>query len=220
MPFDGFTPGGLALLDRLPAFDKEAFRAHGAEYKRELQAPLKGFVDALGPKLKRRVSPGIEFAPRTHGSIGPINNDVRFNPEAPTYKDHVLLRFWEGEPKKTAPTLYVRLTSTEVGFATGAMFADVERWRVAVAERGGSLASALNALVSATEGDLVGADLKRVPRGYDDSHPRADLLRHKWIQVRWPRPLPPSVHDESFVEFCADELRRAVDVHRWLVREL
>ncbi len=220
MSFRGFPAEGLALLGRLPTFDKDSFKAHAAGYRRDLQSPLKGFVDALGPALCARISADIQFAPKTHGSIGPINNDVRFNRDAPTYKDHVLLRFWEGEPKKTAPTLYVRLTPTEVGFATGAMFADVDRWREAVVERGAELASALDALLADTQGDLVGAELKRVPRGFDGDHPQADLLRHKWLQVRWPRALPANVHGEDFVDYCADELERATAVHRWLVREL
>lgn len=218
--FGGFSQAGLALLAELPSLDKDGFKERKDTYRAELQEPLKGFVDALGPVLRDRVSPGLDFAARTHGSIGPINNDVRFNPGAPTYKDHVLLRFWEGPDKKTAPTLYVRLTATEVGFATGAMFADVEAWRTAVDEEGDALLAALTALVAATGADVVGRDLKRVPAGYDRDHPHADLLRHKWLQVRWPRPLPASVSGAGFVDACASELALAAGVHRWLVDRL
>ena len=71
-----------------------------------------------------RISPRIVAIPRTNGSIGPINNDVRFAKNRSAYKDHLLFRFWElassGSDKKTAATLFVRLGSDSVGFATGA----------------------------------------------------------------------------------------------------
>ena len=218
--FEGFSKEGLALLGRLPEFDKKAFDARRKDYKAELAQPLKAFVDALGPVLRAEVSPGIEFAARTHGSIGPINNDVRFNPDASTYKDHVLLRFWEGAERKTAPTLYVRLTATEVGFACGAAFADVDAWRCAVDADGDGLRAALDSLLVTTDGSVVGQELKRVPSGYAADHPHADLLRHKWIQVRWPRPLPAAADGDAFVRYCAAELALAAGVHRWLVEHV
>ncbi len=218
--FGGFSKQGLDLLAQLPGMDTTAFDARRKEYRTELAEPLKAFVSALGPVLREEVSPGIEFAAKTHGSIGPINNDVRFNPDASTYKDHVLLRFWEGADRKTAPTLYVRLTATEVGFACGAMFADVESWRRAVDADGEALGAALYALVAATGGTVVGQELKRVPAGYEASHPCAGLLRHKWIQVRWPRSLPASMGGEDFVRYCAGELALAAGVHRWLVEHV
>lgn len=218
--FDGFPKDGLALLQDLPTYDKDRFQAEKARYRDGLQQPLKDFVDALGPVLRGEISPGLEFSAKTHGSIGPINNDVRFNPDASTYKDHVLLRFWEGDDKRTAPTLYVRLTGTEVGFATGAAFADVDAYRRAVDEDGDALQAALTALVAATGADVVGQELKRVPRGYDADHRHGDLLRYKWLQGRWPRPLPTSVGGEEFVRYCAGELAQAAGVHRWLVEHV
>ncbi|MEQ9398445.1 MAG: DUF2461 family protein [Longimicrobiales bacterium] len=220
MTFDGFSNEGLALLGRLPTMDKKAFQARKKTYQAELQEPLKAFVDALGPVLQEQISDGLDFAAKTHGSIGPINNDVRFNPDAPTYKDHVLLRFWEGADKKAAPTLYVRLTPTEVGFAAGAMVADVEAWRRAVDADGDALQAALTALVAATDAGVVGQELKRVPKGYDPDHRHADLLRHKWLQARWPRPMPDTPDGDAFVRWCAGELAQAAGVHRWLVEHL
>ena len=218
--FRGFSREGLALLAGLPEYDKERFQAEKSLYKKELQEPLKAFVDALGPVLQAEVSHGLQFSAKTHGSIGPINNDVRFNPNASTYKDHVLLRFWEGDDKKTAPSLYVRLTGTEVGFAAGAMFKDVDAWREAVDSDGDALMAALDALLGATDAGIVGQELKRVPAPYPSDHPYADLLRHKWLQARWPRPLPESVGGEDFVRYCASELANAAGVHRWLVEHV
>lgn len=218
--FAGFPKEGLELLAALPGMDKEAFGRARPRYGPLLQAPIREFVEAMGPALQERISVGIQYAAKTHGSIGPINNDVRFNPDRPTYKDHVLLRFWDGESKKTSPSLFVRLTPTEVGFAAGAAFPSVETWRTAVDRAGDALGEALKAVVAKTGASVFGDDLKRVPKGYPAEHPHEKLLRHSWLQVRWPRPLPSNIGDESFVDWCCAELAHAAPLHAWLVREL
>jgi uncharacterized protein (DUF2461 family) len=215
--FQGFPKDGLALLGQLPGLSKGEFGAVKARYQAEIADPTKAFVDALGSVLQGTISPAIEFAAKTNGSIGPINNDLRFNPDAPRYKDHLLLRFWEGTPKKVVPNLYVRLTPTEVGFATGQAFPDVPAWRDAVAARGAELSDALASLVSEAGATVVGQELKRVPAPFPADHPQGDLLRHKWLQVRWSTPHPASIHDAGFADVCAEELRRAAPIHRWLV---
>ena len=61
-------------------------------------------------ELPRSHSPDIEAQPKNNGSTAPINNDLGFSPDASPYKDHIMLRFWEGTPKKTAPMLMVRIS--------------------------------------------------------------------------------------------------------------
>jgi len=224
MTFAGFGADGLALLAALPTRDKDWFAAHKAEYNEQLLEPAKGFAAAMIEALQDDVSPGIEGAPKVNGSISPINNDLRFSPDKPPYKDHYLFKWWEGPEKKTAPTLWVRLTADEVGLATGAMFspAALERWRSAVAadETGARLADAVAELVSKKKADIVGAELKRVPKPYEQDHPRGDLLRHKWLQIRWLEPTPSSIGSAAFVDWCSDRLVAAGAVHRWLVDHL
>ncbi|MEK9509436.1 DUF2461 family protein [Gemmatimonadota bacterium Y43] len=215
--FVGFPREGLALLARLPRFDKTEFDASRNAYRSGLQDPAKAFVTDLGAALLADLGAEVEAVPRTNGSIGPINNDLRFNPDGARYKDHLLFRFWEGPAKKTAPTLFVRLTSDEVGFAAGCMFGDVAVWRAAVDAEGDGLAAALAEVHDARDATVVGQELKRVPTGYPAEHPHADLLRHKWLQVRWSTPLPGSVDGPEFVDYCVEELRGVLPVHRWLV---
>lgn len=213
---EGFTKKGLRLLGALPGYDKDRFAADKAEYQRLIAEPTKVFVDELGPRLAAAISPAIEWSAKTNGSISPINNDLRFNPDAAPYKDHVLVRFWEGPTKRTAPTLWVRIASKDVGFASGVAPADVGAWRQAIdSEEGAGIASAVESLAAATGADVVGADLKRVPAPYPADHPRADLLRHKWLQVRWLADVDPT--SGTFVDDCAAQLAAAGDLHRRLV---
>ncbi len=109
--------------------DKAWFDENRKTYAAEVVAPTKLFVTALGERLAGSFAPNIVALPKTNGSIGPINNDLRFSPDKTPYKDHLLLRFWEGDDKKTSPTLMVRISKNTIGFASGSAIVDVERWR-------------------------------------------------------------------------------------------
>jgi uncharacterized protein (TIGR02453 family) len=156
---------GLDFLAELPSHDKDWFAANRAPYDECIAAPAKVFVDALGERLQDEISPAIVVQPKVNGAISPINRDVRFSADKTPYKDHLLLKWWEGEKKKLAPTLYVRLGSASVGFGSGAMFDSVDRWCEAVDDEktGASLLAALEDLAAGRELDVAGAELKRVP---------------------------------------------------------
>ena len=221
--FTGFPIEGLEFLQTLGTKDKKWFDANRAVYDDAVVAPTKAFVVALGDQLAEDLSPAIVAQPKTNGSIAPVNNDLRFNPDRSPYKDHLLLKFWEGGDKKTAPTLWVRIAADDVGFATGAAIQSVERWRELVADdtTGAELADALHLLGKGRQLDIAGAALKRVPKPYDEDHPRAELLRMKGgIQARWPEPTPKTITTARFVDFCARRLVACGDVHRWFVHYL
>lgn len=208
------------FLRELPTHDKAWFDANRAAYQALIAEPAKALVEAVATDLRNELSPAIVGVPRVNGSISPINRDIRFSADKTPYKDHLLFRWWEGDEKKTAPTLFVRLAADEVGFATGVMLPSLERWRelVDAEATGAPLASAIAALVADTGADVAGIEYKRVPKPYAADHPRANLLRCKWLQVRWMEPLPEDGTDLG--PWCAQHLLRCADVHRWLVENL
>jgi uncharacterized protein (TIGR02453 family) len=222
--FGGFPDGFGPFLRELGGADKAWFGANRSRYERLVTVPTKAFVVAVGHRLNDEIGPGIVAQPRTNGSIAPINNDLRFAPDRSPYKDHLLLRFWEGEDRRTAPTLFIRIGPDDVGFATGAPIASVERWRSAIDDEvtGGELVAALAELAGGGRSiDIGGRDYKRVPRPFAEDHPRADLLRHKaGFQARWSEPLPAVARQGRFVEFCVRRLVSCAPVHRWLVANL
>lgn len=222
--FTGFPAAGLAFLDDLSRNDKAWFDDHRDIYANAVVAPTKALVVALGERLCEEISPGIVAQPKTNGSIGPINNDLRFSPGKAPYKDHLLLRFWDGPNKKTAPTLMVRIGPDEIGFASGIAISSAQRWRELVDDddTGGALAVALDQLADERDAlDVAGADLKRVPKPFTDDHARSDLLRHnKVIQVRWPEPTPATIHGAAFIDHCAERLRTCRPLHHWFLTNL
>lgn len=220
--FEGFPKAGLNFLTELGANDKAWFDEHRTIYEASVVKPAKAFVTAFGEALRADISDAIEAQPKTNGSIAPINNDLRFSPDRNPYKDHLLLKFWEGENKKQAPTLWVRISEHDVGFASGAPFGSSERWRELVdGPEGEDLAAILSRLGRKRSLDVAGQEYKKVPRPYPDDHPRADLLRHKnGIQARWPEPAPASITKPSFVDWCMRRLNACADLHRWFTTNL
>jgi len=220
--FAGFSVEGLQLLASLAAFDKEQFTANKNATTRLVATPAKDFVRALLPQLQACIGPDITGAPKTNGSIAPINNDLRFSPDKSPYKDHLLFRFWEGPEKKIAPTLWVRLSATELGFATGVAFdaAALARFRTRVGgAEGEAWVAAVASLAHAHSAELAGSSLKRVPRPWAADHPRAEWLKlDKGLQLRWPEPLPASLTGPGLVDLCAARLTACADAHRWLVQ--
>ncbi len=219
--FEGYSAAGLGFLSELGGRDKEWFVANRTTYETEVVVPTKALVAGVGDVLRERVSPGVVSLSKTNGSIAPINNDLRFSKGKNPYKDHLLLRFWEGRTKKTAPTLFLRVSEQTIGIASGVVFADLDRWRSAIDDEAGeALVAAIAELAAGHELDVVGAELKTVPKPFAPDHPRADLLRHKGFQVRWIEPTPPEVGSAAFVDWCADRLVECSAVHRWLVQHV
>ncbi len=221
--FSGFPPEGLEFLRQLGGEDKAWFDERRKVYDQAVVAPTKAFVTAMGDALADGFAPAIVALPKANGSISPINNDLRFSPDKSPYKDHLLLRFWEGPDKKTAPTLFIRLGPDEVGFATGAAIGSLDHWRARIDDEstGGALADALTRLGRGRSLDVAGEGYKKVPKPFPADHPRADLLRHKGgFQARWSEPTPKSVGSAKFVDHCMKRLEACAEVHHWLVANL
>lgn len=222
MTFEGFPKETISFLTELGTQDKAWMDEHKKDYKRLVADPAKACVVALGEQLQADIAPTIQAVPKTNGSIAPINNDLRFSPDKSPYKDHLMFRFWDGPDKKVAPTLFVRIAPDTIGFATGAALPDLERWRELIDRpaSGEALMAALTKMSKGRELDIDGQEYKRVPKPYDADHPRAELLRHKGLQVRWTEPTPAEIHTPKFIGWCMKRLEACTPVHHWLVSNL
>jgi len=221
MTFTGFTPEALQLLPSLPGFAE-------AEYARErelLATGLRGPGAELITQVADALPVPLTVAPRS--SVSPLHRDLRFAaPGALRYKDHLLLTTWQGPKKNSAPILWIRIDANSVGFASGIAFTPPlrEAWRNAVAgPEGAGLDSAIQALAKAHQRDSFEVDggmLKHVPKPWDDTHPRANLLRRKGFQARFRQPLPKCATRASFASWCETRLTDLLPVHNWLVAHM
>jgi uncharacterized protein (TIGR02453 family) len=222
-PFAGFPREGLEFLAGLENDNsKEYFDAHRATYQSALLQPAKEFVVALGEELHARVSPSIRAEPRVNGSILRINRDTRFSADKRPYKGHLDFWFWEGEePSRERPGLFVRLRAERVGLGAGMHHFTLPFLTAYRAAVGDERAGAALEVAIARATDLPGVQLgrlkyKRVPQGYPDDHPRAELLRHDALVVGGEWDMPPEVSGPGFVAWVAERLERMAPIERWL----
>ena len=220
--FAGFPSAGFDFLRDLAANNnKPWFEANRSGYDEGLLNPGRLFVVAMGMALSE-FAPGIHAEPRVSGSIFRIYRDTRFSRDKRPYKGHFDMWFWQGNRhSRDCPGYFLRLEPDCVKVGAGRYRFDKEplqAFREAVADerRGTALERALTK-VRAAGGEVGGEHYKRVPRGFEPDHPRAELLRYRALHAWIDGPLPPQAHTADFVEYCAERCRKLLPVQRWIL---
>jgi uncharacterized protein (TIGR02453 family) len=220
--FAGFPREGFDFLRDLAANNNKSwFEANRRGYDEGLLGPARVFVVAMGMALAD-FAPGIHAEPRVSGSIFRIHRDIRFSRDKRPYKTHFDMWFWQGSRhSRDCPGYFLRLEPDRLTVGAGRYRFDKEplqAYRRALADdaRGAGLERALDE-VRAAGGEVGGEHYKRVPRGFDADHPRADLLRHNALHAWIGESLPPEAHSAEFVDFCAERCRKLEPVQRWIL---
>ena len=223
--FVGFSAAGIEFLNNLRSNNNKAwFDAHKDDYIKFLRNPATIFVAAMGEKLQT-IAPEIRFDTRTNGSgsLMRINRDTRFSEDKAPYKTNIAMMFWEGPGKKMEhPGFGMQIGIDEAGLMAGVFgFSKpmLTAYREAVADdkMGKKLQAALDAVRNAGDYTINGEHYKRVPRGYDSDHPRADLLRYAGLWASSP-PIPVEVVTRpEFLDTCFEHFRNMAPIQRWLV---
>jgi uncharacterized protein (TIGR02453 family) len=221
--FNGFSEDTLQFVAELRLNNEKAwFDQNRERYEAAWLEPAKLFVVALGEKLKK-LSKGVQYAPKVNGSIMRINRDTRFSKDKQPYKTHLDLWFWEGADKGWQSSgFWFRLTP--LGLILGAGIHDFEppllaNYRKAVADpkSGASLEKAITAVEK--KGFKAGGEhYKRVPKGFESDHPRAELLKHAGLYAGRETKPPRELKSARFVDYCAELYRGTLPVHEWLVK--
>jgi uncharacterized protein (TIGR02453 family) len=175
-----FSPALFRFLGELKANNtREWFEANRTRFGTDVEAPMRRFIEEIGPRL-RTVGPSFVANPsRVGGSMFRIYRDTRFSSDKSPYKTNVAARFVHRRqgPGQSGPTFYLHLEPGDCFGGGGiyhpdtptltrirlAMVSDARGWR-AVRRRGL---------------ELEGESLARVPIGFDPSHPFAEDLRRK-----------------------------------------
>jgi uncharacterized protein (TIGR02453 family) len=168
MAFAGIPIAALDFYEDLEDDNSKAFwQTHKHVYDESVRAPM----EALIAELEKRFGPAKLFRPY---------RDVRFAKDKTPYKTHQGAWFDES-------SVYLQVSGAGLFLAAGywhTSSGQVARLRRAVADdiAGPPLERTVASL--RRKGLQVGGEqLTRVPSGYDRDHPRAELLRHKWLTV-------------------------------------
>jgi uncharacterized protein (TIGR02453 family) len=221
MAFEGFSKETLRFLVDLRRHNNRGwFQKNRKRYEEDLLQPAMEYVVAMG-RLFPSLSPDINAEPRINKAIRRINRDTRFSKDKTPYKDHLDFHFVHGE-QKCGVGYFLRITPDVICVGTGVHHFDRDqlvRYREAVIdqERGKALARVLKKI--GEEGFQVGREhYKRVPRGFDPDHERADLLRYDALYALLELPIPGEFFSSAFAGYSFGHYRRLSPLTEWLVK--
>jgi uncharacterized protein (TIGR02453 family) len=222
--FSGFIQEGVRFLTDIKTNNhKSWFEAHKEDFELGLMAPAREFVMALGERLQT-IAPGIHADPRVNGSIFRIHRDTRFSMDKTPYKTHLGIWLWEGSwPKLECPGFYFHLEPPTMMVGGGLhIFSDplLQTYRDSVVdpEYGSELDEALKQVAQAGNYQVSGKHYKRVPRGFDPHHPRAELLQFNGLSLGFETPIPDELYSPGLVDYCYSKYVDMLPLHTWLLR--
>jgi len=222
--FNGYPSETTQFFDDIKENNnKPWFLEHKNDYQTFVVEPTKAFIVTMGQRLET-VAPAIQYDTRANGSgsMMRIYRDVRFSKDKSPYKTWLGVIFWEGIGKKTEkPGFYFSLDAEGArphaglyGFSKP--FLAAYREAVVDDKLGEELVSILATMPSAYT--INDPHYKRVPRGYDKEHPRANLLLHKGLGASGPRFSPDIVSSPDLLDVCFEHFRQMAPLQQWLVK--
>jgi uncharacterized protein (TIGR02453 family) len=205
--------------------DREWFNERKDSYKANVLAPAQQFVMALGERLRILV-PRIVADPAAsgRGSIFRIYRDTRFSKDKSPFKTYLGIFFWEGPGKKMEnPGFYFHLEPPKLLLATGIHVFPrpvLKAYREAVVdpELGAALVSAIDQVRSSGPYRVGEQHYKKVPRGYDASHPNAEYLLFNGLTASVEGDIPNELYSAAILDYCFDRFEDLLPLHRWLIQ--
>lgn len=220
--FQGFTPQTVKFFNELRQHNNRAwFQERKPLYDREVLAPSRAFVAAMGERLQK-IAPLVSAEPKVNQSLFRIYRDVRFSQDKSPYKTHLGVWFWEGPgPRMECSGFYFHLDPPKVMLAVGMHCLPkflLPPFRQAVADDnlGARLERAV-AKVRRAGYEVGGLKYKRVPRGFDPEHPRQELLRYDSLWAAWEVDIPPELYTAELPAWCLPHFKAMLPLHQWLL---
>lgn len=223
--FEGFPPEALRFFRGLKKNnDKSWFELHRRDYVKFVQYPAREFIVEMGDRLKR-LSPDVKADPRVNKSLFRIYRDTRFTRDKKPFKEHLGIWFWQGSGKRMrSPGYYFHLEPEQLVLAVGSYAIPkdkLETYRKAVADDalGPELKRIVARMIKKGYG-IGGQNYKRVPRGYDKDHPRAELLKHNGIYVFTDVKPPEETHSRKLLDWSFKHYKAMAPMQEWVVKAL
>ena len=203
MTFSGWPEEALEFYEGLEADNSKAYWTdHKDVYDGCVVAPMKALLD----ELEKDFGTAKMFRPY---------RDVRFSRDKTPYKTRQYAVVHVGDQG-----LYVGIDAHGLHLGGGAFHTTTEgvtrmRERIADDLTGTQLTALLDGLRK--KGFTVGGEaLKRTPKPWDDSHPRAELLRHKQLMAYVDHPPAPWLHTARAKAEVAKAWKALTALNDWL----
>jgi uncharacterized protein (TIGR02453 family) len=207
--FAGFPDEALLFYEGLEADNSRAYWAdHADAYDRAVRLPMLALIAAVEPEF----GPMKFFRPQ---------RDLRFSADKSPYKTHAGAVSGNADGSGSR---YVQVSAAGLMVAGGyyRMSKDqIERYRAAVTDdtAGPGLARIVRKLEKGGF-SIHGEELKRVPRGFDPEHPRADLLRRKGLAAFRDHGTPEWLGTSQCLDAVVTTWREIAPLNAWLERHV
>ena len=220
--FQGFSKKTLKFFrDLAKNNDKQWFADNKALYQEQVQEPSREFVVDMG-RLLRTIARGVHADPRVNKSLFRINRDTRFSKDKSPYKTHMGLWWWEGPgTRMECSGFYFHLEPPRLMLGVGIhclpkQFLAPFRDSIAHKRHGPALVKAIDQVKEAGYA-LGGEHYKRVPRGFDPDHPRAEFLKYNGLWAALETKVPPEFYTPELADWCLPHFQAMLPIHKWLL---
>ncbi len=183
--FSGFPSKGVDFLRGLARNNnRDWFQARKDTFETTLKEPMIALVDAVNSHL-------VRFAPKyitdPKKAIYRIYRDTRFSKDKTPYKTHLAASFWRaGMEKHISAGFYFSVSPKQIEVAGGIYMPGPDQLRVLrgfLTANHQQFRDILNhSKLKKLMGELLSEPLTRMPKGFAQDHPAADLIRLKhWV---------------------------------------
>lgn len=215
--FPGFTKETVRFLQELKANNtREWFGDNKSAYENAVKAPAQHFCDALTGQLQ------ILTGAAHKSKIFRIHRDLRFSKDKTPYNAHLHISFIPESKMAAPPCWFFGLAPERLTVGAGVFAFDkpaLEAYRQRVDGKDGVALAALLDLLKQDGVRIGDIELKRVPTGYPQDHPRTDLLRRKGLSVwRDFKDTQPAVGANA-VQNCVSAFSELKPVCDWLLMD-
>lgn len=227
MRFSGFSKKGHAFFKELgKRQDRDWFKAHKSDYETLWVEPMKALLEGLLPAIGK----AYKGLPIKEPKIFRIQRDVRFAKDKSPYKTNIAamvgLDTGPGDEEfGGAAAIYMHFGLEESFGAAGHWMLpgpDLEKFRKLILDEddGEELAKRVKKLEAKGFGVASFEALKRVPRGFDPEHPRAELLKLKGLGFDFPKVPAALVYSPKLLPWLSEQLKQCATAVEWLERKL
>lgn len=205
MGFRGWPAEAVEFFEGLEADNSKAYwQDHKADYEKLVREPMEELLGELAPQF----GAGKIFRPY---------RDVRFSKDKTPYKTQAAAMVHNADGDGG---LYLALSADGL-FVGGGYYHtstdQAQRLRAAVDDdRTGTAVAAMIVTLSKAGWDIGGEHLKRVPKPWDDTHPRAGLLRHKSLVAGRSEQPAAWLHTAKAKDRIAKAWRQLLPLNTWL----
>jgi uncharacterized protein (TIGR02453 family) len=221
--FEGFADDGGKFFKALARNQKrDWFLAHKQDFETGWNQPMKDLL----AELREAIDGSYPHCDLDEPKVFRIFRDVRFSKDKSPYKTFVagcVPTKRSAKVTETPAAIYMHFGTDNV-VASGLYTMDgpaLARYRAAVADdaRGKELVKILAKLEKAGfRADSMHDDvLKKVPKGFDPDHPRAELLKRKSLGVAYPALPKGALASRTLLPWLVDRAKKVAPLVEWLV---